>query len=396
MPEAVLVAAVRTPVGRAPKGALSTTRPDDLAATALTGALDRVPALEKSDHRRRNPRLRAARGRAGLEHRPHGRSARRPSRRNPRRHRQPPLRLRPGGHRAGRSAHPLRRRARRRGRRRRIHEPHSHGRQQAQPQSLARRQLSRVAAHHGPHRRARRPPLRHLARRPGRLRPREPPESSRRASRRPLRRRTRSRHRHNRHAGNETGQARHPGKSISPPTKARAPTPPPKRSPSSSPPFTRRARSPPATPRKPPTAQPPPSSWKPAARASSAFSPSPASSPTPSPAACLKRWASVPSPPSPKLSRHAGLTLNDIELIELNEAFAAQVLAVIRALDLDPARVNVNGGAIALGHPLGCTGAKLTATLLARDEAAGMPATAWSPCASAAAWAPPASSSCTN
>jgi len=67
----------------------------------------------------------------------------------------------------------------------------------------------------------------------------------------------------------------------------------------------------------------------------------------------------------PKALAHAGLTLNDIGLIELNEAFAAQVLAIIRALALDPSRVNVNGGAIALGHPLGCTGAKLTASLLA-------------------------------
>ena len=66
----------------------------------------------------------------------------------------------------------------------------------------------------------------------------------------------------------------------------------------------------------------------------------------------------------PKALKLAGLTLNDIDLIELNEAFAAQVLAIVRALSLDPARVNVNGGAIALGHPLGCTGAKLTATLL--------------------------------
>ncbi|MGA2571937.1 MAG: acetyl-CoA C-acyltransferase [Terracidiphilus sp.] len=66
----------------------------------------------------------------------------------------------------------------------------------------------------------------------------------------------------------------------------------------------------------------------------------------------------------PKALRLAGLTLSDIGLIELNEAFAAQALAVIRALSLDPARVNVNGGAIALGHPLGCTGAKLTVTLL--------------------------------
>jgi acetyl-CoA acyltransferase len=67
----------------------------------------------------------------------------------------------------------------------------------------------------------------------------------------------------------------------------------------------------------------------------------------------------------PKALKFAGLSLNAIELIELNEAFAAQVLAIIRALSLDPARVNVNGGAIALGHPLGCTGAKLTASLLA-------------------------------
>ncbi|MGD0347024.1 MAG: acetyl-CoA C-acyltransferase [Terracidiphilus sp.] len=71
----------------------------------------------------------------------------------------------------------------------------------------------------------------------------------------------------------------------------------------------------------------------------------------------------------PKALRFDGLRLDEIELIELNEAFAAQVLAIIRALDLDPARVNVNGGAIALGHPLGCTGAKLTATLLQEMKA---------------------------
>ncbi|MGB9408706.1 MAG: thiolase family protein [Terracidiphilus sp.] len=65
-----------------------------------------------------------------------------------------------------------------------------------------------------------------------------------------------------------------------------------------------------------------------------------------------------------KVLRRAGFTLADIGLIELNEAFAAQALAVIRELGLDPERINVNGGAIALGHPLGCTGAKLTATLL--------------------------------
>jgi acetyl-CoA acyltransferase len=66
----------------------------------------------------------------------------------------------------------------------------------------------------------------------------------------------------------------------------------------------------------------------------------------------------------PKALSRARLTLAEIGLIELNEAFAAQALAVIRVLGIDPERVNVNGGAIALGHPLGCTGAKLTATLL--------------------------------
>jgi acetyl-CoA acyltransferase len=70
----------------------------------------------------------------------------------------------------------------------------------------------------------------------------------------------------------------------------------------------------------------------------------------------------------PKALKMAGLTLEDIGLIELNEAFAAQALAVIRTLGLDPERVNVNGGAIALGHPLGCTGAKLTATLLSEMQ----------------------------
>lgn len=66
----------------------------------------------------------------------------------------------------------------------------------------------------------------------------------------------------------------------------------------------------------------------------------------------------------PKALKAAGLRLSDINLVELNEAFAAQVLAVIRELHMDEEIVNVNGGAIALGHPLGCTGAKLTATLL--------------------------------
>ncbi|MHB1935502.1 MAG: acetyl-CoA C-acyltransferase [Acidobacteriaceae bacterium] len=66
----------------------------------------------------------------------------------------------------------------------------------------------------------------------------------------------------------------------------------------------------------------------------------------------------------PKALKLAGLTLEQMDAIELNEAFAAQSLAVMKLLNMDPAKVNVNGGAIALGHPLGCTGAKLTATIL--------------------------------
>jgi acetyl-CoA acyltransferase len=71
-----------------------------------------------------------------------------------------------------------------------------------------------------------------------------------------------------------------------------------------------------------------------------------------------------PVPAIRKVLKQTGLTLDQIDLIELNEAFAAQALACMKALDLDPEKVNVNGGAIALGHPLGCTGAKLTATIV--------------------------------
>lgn len=78
----------------------------------------------------------------------------------------------------------------------------------------------------------------------------------------------------------------------------------------------------------------------------------------------------------PKALSRAGLKLHDIEQIELNEAFAAQSIAVMRELDIDPDRLNVNGGAIALGHPLGCTGAKLTIQLVnemrRRNEKYGM------------------------
>ena len=77
-----------------------------------------------------------------------------------------------------------------------------------------------------------------------------------------------------------------------------------------------------------------------------------------------ERFGIGPVPAMRKVLKLAGLTLDQIDLVELNEAFAAQVLACLRVLPIDPARLNVNGGAIALGHPLGCTGAKLTTTLL--------------------------------
>jgi acetyl-CoA acyltransferase len=77
-----------------------------------------------------------------------------------------------------------------------------------------------------------------------------------------------------------------------------------------------------------------------------------------------ERFGLGPVPAIRKVLKLAGLTLNQMDLVELNEAFAAQVLACLKELPIDPDRLNVNGGAIALGHPLGCTGAKLTTTIL--------------------------------
>jgi acetyl-CoA acyltransferase len=77
-----------------------------------------------------------------------------------------------------------------------------------------------------------------------------------------------------------------------------------------------------------------------------------------------ERFGTGPVPAIQKVLKLAGLSMNDIDLIELNEAFASQVLACLRELPMDETRLNVNGGAIALGHPLGCTGAKLTTTLI--------------------------------
>ena len=73
----------------------------------------------------------------------------------------------------------------------------------------------------------------------------------------------------------------------------------------------------------------------------------------------------------PKVLARTGLSMNDIDLFEFNEAFAAQVLAVMREVEMDPAKTNINGGAIALGHPLGCTGTKLTTQLIHEFQDAG-------------------------
>jgi acetyl-CoA acyltransferase len=81
-----------------------------------------------------------------------------------------------------------------------------------------------------------------------------------------------------------------------------------------------------------------------------------------------ERFGLGPVPAIKKVLKLAGLSLDDLDLIELNEAFASQVLACLREIPIDPDRLNVNGGAIALGHPLGCTGAKLTTTLLAEMQ----------------------------
>ncbi|MCA9995883.1 MAG: thiolase family protein, partial [Anaerolineales bacterium] len=94
-------------------------------------------------------------------------------------------------------------------------------------------------------------------------------------------------------------------------------------------------------------------------------------------AAVEPQWIfAAPAQAIPRLLKRLDWSLDDVDLIELNEAFAAQALAVIRELGLDEEKVNVNGGAIALGHPLGCTGAKLTVQIMnemrRRDSQFGM------------------------
>ncbi len=96
-----------------------------------------------------------------------------------------------------------------------------------------------------------------------------------------------------------------------------------------------------------------------------------------------------PAPATRKVLERAGLSLDDIDLIEVNEAFAGQYLAVEKELGLDRDKVNVNGGAIALGHPLGMSGTRLLLTLLLELRRRGARSAAWPRRASAAARASP-------
>ena len=100
-----------------------------------------------------------------------------------------------------------------------------------------------------------------------------------------------------------------------------------------------------------------------------------------------------PIPASRKALEKAGWKVDDLDLVEANEAFAAQACAVNKDMGWDPEIVNVNGGAIAIGHPIGASGARVLVTLLHEMQQARTPRRASPPCASAAAWASPCASS---
>ncbi len=159
-------------------------------------------------------------------------------------------------------------------------------------------------------------------------------------------------------------------------TRGRARTPRPTRSRRLHPSSARAARSPRATPRRSTTA-PRASSWARRPQpSSSAESRSRGSSRSASPESIPASWASGPVPASRMALQRAGLDIADIDLVELNEAFASQAVYCQRQLEIPDERLNVNGGAIALGHPLGCSGARLIGTLAhelrARDARYGL------------------------
>ena len=157
---------------------------------------------------------------------------------------------------------------------------------------------------------------------------------------------------------------RTPASRCWPSTKVRGATRRSRRSPGCGRRFTSTARSPPATRRRRATAPPPCSSCRATRARELGLEPLARFVAFATAGVEPERFGIGPVPAIRKVLKLAGLTLDQIDLVELNEAFAAQVLACLRELPIDPERLNVNGGAIALGHPLGCTGARLTTTLL--------------------------------
>ena len=364
MNDAVIVSAVRTAVGKAPNGTLRGTRPDELAATAIAEALRRAPRHRAGRNRRRDSGLRDAGGRAGPERRADCEPARGHSGVGVRRHRQPLLLVGAAGDCVRGRTHHVRLGLDDRRGRHRVDEPRADGRQQDRAESRADRPLSRRLSEHrasSPRitRANRASPARH--RTPSRcaaISARSPPSTPAGSPTRSSRSRTgsgtikwrvritesenrdlrRRRGTAPRHVGRGAGEAaaglpreRHGhGRQLVADERRRL----------------RRRRD---------------------VRRSSQAARSVA-------AGAFVRFATAgveperfglgPVPAIHKVLKLAGLTLDEIDLVELNEAFAAQVLACLKELPIDPDRLNVNGGAIALGHPLGCTGAKLTTTLL--------------------------------
>ena len=288
-------------------------------------------------------------------------------------HGQPVLFVGPAGDRLRGRTRDVRLRVGDRRRRHRVDEPGADGRQQDRAEPDAHGHLSGRVSEHRARRRESRARVGHFARGTGRVCAPQPSARAgrdRRAAGSP----TRSFRVHGHVAGRADGERRErpktPRRSTFASTKDRGATRRPRRWPNCGRRFTPRAPSPPATRRRRATAPPRSSSCRPASARERGLTPlGPLRRPSRPPASSRSASASARCRPFRKALKLAGLTLDQIDLVELNEAFAAQVLACLKELPIDPERLNVNGGAIALGHPLGCTGAKLTTTIAARDEA---------------------------
>ena len=355
------------------RGALSGVRPDDLAAHAIAAVVERSGV----DPERIVDVYFGAANQSGEDNRDVARMAALlaglPAER-PRRDRQPALRLRPRGGQLGRPRGQGRRGRPLPGRRGRVDEPRALGRREARAGPAARaaddarhdprladdqpahggaRRLDRVD---GRDRRERRRALRDLPRGPGRLRAAQPPARGRRRRARRLRRGDRRRSRRRR------GAAR---RSSSTPTRGRAPTPRPRSSPKLRPVFREGGT---VTAGNASTLNDGAACTLIASEAGGRGARRRAAGPRRLHRRRRRRprlHGDRPGRGDPEgARRRPASTLEQIDLIEINEAFASQVLACVRELGIDEEKLNVNGGAIALGHPLGCSGARLTTTLV--------------------------------